>query len=327
MRPLCVLAFACFLSCARALLCVRQARASEWLHIVNDAQPKVLVVQRMEQWEQLQAAAVEAGVRLPRMRVVLVGDAAPLGEGEGEDGGEGSGGRTAAAAGDSVLPAPVSSDPLLTWPQLLAAADDPRARVPRLGASRAHSICTLVYTSGTTGLPKGVALTNWNILHNLLAGWQIGSVRAGERTASFLPWSHAFGATFDLHFMLGHGAHINLVSQVSQLASEAQAIRPHVLLAVPRIWAALYDKVCAAMLASPVKRALFRSAQKHASTRLKLCGFDSYAAKPDTLADKVCLEAARARDSPLQRLDLSPCPPAPLRPRLTTAFSALGAGV
>jgi long-subunit acyl-CoA synthetase (AMP-forming) len=64
-------------------------------------------------------------------------------------------------------------------------------------------------------------LTNWNILSNILAAWYVGDICAGERSASFLPWSHAFGGVLDLHFMLGHGVHINLISQTSSLAKEA----------------------------------------------------------------------------------------------------------
>lgn len=156
-------------------------------------------------------------MRLPSMRVVVVGDAEPLSARAPALGGDADRATTQPPAGSAAAS-------LVSWHELLTAADGapPRAR-PR--APRPHDVCSLVYTSGTTGLPKGVCLTNWNVLHNLLSGWQIGCVQPGERTASFLPWSHAFGATFDLHFMLSHGAHINLISQVAQLAAEAQVRR------------------------------------------------------------------------------------------------------
>jgi long-subunit acyl-CoA synthetase (AMP-forming) len=116
----------------------------------------------------------------------------------------------AATRRDGQRPAARHADEPVEWAGLLAAGDSCRASA-RLGRSDAHWLCALVYTSGTTGLPKGVSLSNWNLLHNLISGWHIGSIRAGDRTASFLPWSHAFGATLDLHFMLAHGIIIIII--------------------------------------------------------------------------------------------------------------------
>jgi acyl-CoA synthetase (AMP-forming)/AMP-acid ligase II len=205
-----------------------QAQAAEWLHVVRDCEPRVLVLQTRAQWEQLESCARDAGVKLPRMRLVFVLDASPTGAPSAAASaleGRAAQRRRASSAASLAPPAVVGDDAQrpgqsLSWPELLAAGDACRARA-RLGLSRAESICSLVYTSGTTGLPKGVALSNWNILSNILSAWHVGAIRPGERTASFLPWSHAFGATLDLHFMLAHGVHLNLISQTSRLVQEA----------------------------------------------------------------------------------------------------------
>jgi long-chain acyl-CoA synthetase len=162
-----------------------------------------------------------------------------------------------------------------------------------------HALATLIYTSGTTGDPKGVMLSNWNILHNLLAMEGRFPIASGDRTASFLPWAHSFGQMGDLHFMIRGGVHINLISDMLKIAEECQVIKPHALFAVPRVWNKLYGKVMAGLAASPIKKRLGAMAFKKARARIAKDGRDCVAVPPkgflDKKLDKIVMGKVRAR--------------------------------
>ena len=158
---------------------------------------------------------------------------------------------------------------------------------------------TLIYTSGTTGNPKGVMLSNWNTLSNILCVQSAFKVYVGDKNAAFLPWAHSFGSTFDLHWMIRCGVHINLISDLTRIADECIEIKPAVLLAVPRVWNKFYDRVNSQFAASPVKRFLSGKARKHASKRIAKAGVECDAVPPkgvlDKFYDKLIWSKVRAR--------------------------------
>ena len=63
-----------------------------------------------------------------------------------------------------------------------------------------------VYTSGTTGNPKGVLLSHANLAHNVSAVTDVFPLTPEDRTLSFLPWAHAFGQTVELHGVFSMGS-------------------------------------------------------------------------------------------------------------------------
>ena len=158
---------------------------------------------------------------------------------------------------------------------------------------------TLIYTSGTTGNPKGVMLSNWNTLSNVLCVQSTFDIYIGDKNAAFLPWAHSFGSTFDLHWMIRSGVHINLISDLTRIADECQEIKPAVLLAVPRVWNKFYDRVNSQFQSSAVKRLLSGKARKHAQKRIAKAGVDCDAVPPsgfrDKMFDKIIWSKVRAR--------------------------------
>ena len=97
-----------------------------------------------------------------------------------------------------------------------------------------NDICSLVYTSGTTGFPKGVLLTHRNLCSNLLAAASIQPLGNGKRVLSFLPLCHVYERTAMYQFMY-KGASIYYADGLKSLLSNLREVRPHATTVVPRI--------------------------------------------------------------------------------------------
>ncbi len=122
-------------------------------------------------------------------------------------------------------------------------------------------LASLVYTSGTTGRPKGVMLTHENLLWNAYYASQCARFDPHEVFLSFLPLSHTLERTGGYYLPMFLGAEVAYARSIAQLAQDLQAIRPTILISVPRI----YERVHARILDSLEKkgaaaRALFRLA-------------------------------------------------------------------
>ncbi len=105
----------------------------------------------------------------------------------------------------------------------------------------------LLYTSGTTGAPKGVVLSHGNILANVLAlrGIIAATIARPEqhRALSFLPWAHAFGHTVELHLMIASGASIAIAESIDKVVDNIREVRPTVLVAVPAVFTRIHAGV------------------------------------------------------------------------------------
>jgi long-chain acyl-CoA synthetase len=97
-------------------------------------------------------------------------------------------------------------------------------------------IAGLVYTSGTTGLPKGAMLSHANLTTNVLATVAEFPIRPDDRTLSFLPWAHVYGQVVELHILIAAGGSTAFNTDTKQLVDDMREIRPTILVAVPRIF-------------------------------------------------------------------------------------------
>lgn len=102
---------------------------------------------------------------------------------------------------------------------------------------------TIVYTSGTTGRPKGVVLSHRNILSNAAAASRAVSVGEQDRLLSFLPLSHTFERTVGYYAPMIHGAEIVYARSIDKLADDLKTMCPTVLISVPRIYEKVYDRI------------------------------------------------------------------------------------
>jgi long-chain acyl-CoA synthetase len=119
-------------------------------------------------------------------------------------------------------------------------------------------LATIVYTSGTTGRPKGVMLSHRNMLANVQSGLSVYDVFQEDIFLSFLPLSHMFERTCDYYLNVVSGASMVFARSVPQLAEDFRIVQPTVLFSVPRI----YERFLAAIneqlkKSSPLKQKMF----------------------------------------------------------------------
>jgi long-chain acyl-CoA synthetase len=120
---------------------------------------------------------------------------------------------------------------------------------PRNPAS--DDVACLMYTSGTTGEPKGVILSHKNIVSNVATLLEIIPVEDDHLTLSFLPWAHAFGHTAELHLVVAGGASMAIAESVDKIVDNLVEVRPTVLVAVPRVFISVYAGVQKTLASKP----------------------------------------------------------------------------
>lgn len=179
-------------------------------YILGDCGARLLLVGEIGQWQAL--APLQA--RFPQLaRVLCAGPVATV--------------LVQAGAVQSFLAEWLTE----TAGPLSAHAADPRA------------LATIVYTSGTTGRPKGVMLSHRNILSNAEAVLKLVAGYREDLYLSFLPLSHSFERTVGYYLPIMTGSTVAFARSVPQLAEDLLAIRPTMLVSVPRIYERMYAKL------------------------------------------------------------------------------------
>ena len=121
-----------------------------------------------------------------------------------------------------------------------------------------HALASIVYTSGTTGRPKGVMLSHYNMLSIAHAGLTMIDVFEEDLFLSFLPLSHTLERTAGYYLPVMSGSAVAYARSVMQLAEDLKNIRPTVLIAVPRIFERVFGRIQGQIeKQSGFKRALF----------------------------------------------------------------------
>ena len=193
-------------------------RAANIAYILEDAGARVLLVEGEEQWRELQSVS-ESLARLDALITLQPVEAASTAV------------RLVHATG--WLPAADATDY-----QCLEA--DP------------GSLATIVYTSGTTGRPKGVMLSHRNILWNIAAALKVISVRPDDRLLSFLPLSHTFERTTGYYLTIVTGTPVAFARSIEDLAEDLLLMRPTILISVPRIFERVYARIKAKLGEEPL---------------------------------------------------------------------------
>jgi long-chain acyl-CoA synthetase len=117
-----------------------------------------------------------------------------------------------------------------------------------------EDLATLIYTSGTTGPSKGVMLTHGNLLSNAEDAVTVLGVNESDNILSFLPVAHSFERTAGYYTVVLGGGEIAYAEGLTQIPANLQEIKPTLLLVVPRLLEAIYDRVQKTVRSSPPLR-------------------------------------------------------------------------
>ena len=127
-------------------------------------------------------------------------------------------------------------------------------RIAKLGRS---DLATIVYTSGTTGPPKGVPQTHGNHLATVEATLRIGTLREGDVDFFFLPLAHSFARLLE-YCGIAAGTTTAFARSIDTLIEDIPAAKPNVVPAVPRVYEKVYGRIQAKRDAgSGVQQAIF----------------------------------------------------------------------
>ncbi|MNR83065.1 Long-chain-fatty-acid--CoA ligase FadD15 [compost metagenome] len=121
---------------------------------------------------------------------------------------------------------------IATGASLLEGCRDERLR--RLEALRPDDLASIVYTSGTTGEPKGAMLTHWNFTSNAMTAAELMAIRSSDVQLSFLPLSHVLERVVS-YAMQSKGVAIAFAESFDTIAQNMVEVRPTLLVAVPRV--------------------------------------------------------------------------------------------
>jgi long-chain acyl-CoA synthetase len=119
--------------------------------------------------------------------------------------------------------------------------DKLKDKLEKIKASiKPEDLATLIYTSGTTGVPKGVMLTQKNLVSNFVAHSKMHHLGKEHHVISFLPLCHVYERSVNYHFQY-KGMGIYYVGNLNQIVSAIKEIKPHMFNSVPRLLEKVHD--------------------------------------------------------------------------------------
>ena len=207
-------------------------------YILNDSNAVYLFVEDEEQLDKY----LERREQLPNIRKVIVFDMEGL-----------------RAFRDPMV---ISFDELLAMGEAHEAAH-PTLWQARIAATQPERAAIFVYTSGTTGPPKGAMLSNRNILFAIERFAEAVETNDQDQTLAFLPLCHMAERTMTAFRPLGYGGVINFAESPDTVMENLREISPTVFFAVPRIWEKLHSMVVVTLMdATRIEQWAYREAMK-----------------------------------------------------------------
>ena len=149
-----------------------------------------------------------------------------------------------------------AGDLYVSWADFLAAGAARRAASPgeveaRAGELTSESPATILYTSGTTGNPKGVVLSHHNVLYEVVSTLEGAGLHEPQRQVSYLPFAHIAERTLGIYAPIFMGGHVHTIGDPAQLLATLGEVHPTSFFGVPRVWEKIQTGISAKLAADP----------------------------------------------------------------------------
>lgn len=190
--------------------------ASQLAYLVNDSQSKFLFVENDEQLDKF----LEVADQMPSLRKVIIFDREGL--------------------HDFAHERCIFLSDLY---DLGRQHDDQGVFNAQIDAARPEDVCVLIYTSGTTGMPKGVMLTQENIMAGMESSLYGLPFTKGAEQLCFLPLCHILERIVSLYTPLIVSSVVNFAESPETVFDNLREVSPHGFVAVPRVWEKIYSRV------------------------------------------------------------------------------------
>lgn len=187
-----------------------QADADELLYILEHSDSVALIVQDLATLEKLTVRSIEGPIERSLRFIILLTDE----------------------------PAPSVATKLLSFSQVMALGEGAQLQT---ASSKRTDLATLMYTSGTSGRPKGVMLSHGNLLSQITAACAVVRPQSGEGVLSILPIWHCYERTFE-YFVLSQGC-TQIYTNIRQVKKDLKQFQPRYMVGVPRLWESIYEGV------------------------------------------------------------------------------------
>ena len=151
-----------------------------------------------------------------------------------------------------------------------AAAENPGEFEDEIEKGTPEDTCLLIYTSGTTGDPKGVEITNANIMFSMSIGPHTLPVYSSDEQLCFLPLCHILERLLSVFLPIFAGSKVNFAESTETVFENIQEVSPTIFTAVPRVWEKMYSRISIMLEdATPFGKWAFNQALKAGHKRIR----------------------------------------------------------
>ncbi|MER5644164.1 AMP-dependent synthetase/ligase [Streptosporangium sp. NPDC002524] len=155
-----------------------------------------------------------------------------------------------------VLEGAPEGDRFVSWDDFLilgreTLAADPAAVDARWQAVTADDVLTVLYTSGTTGNPKGVPLTHANVFFEVVATNRMAELPSNGTQISYLTYAHIAERVLSLYLPLFKLSHTHFCTDLAQLGATLGQVKPVLFFGVPRVWEKMMARLQALLATQP----------------------------------------------------------------------------
>lgn len=287
------------LSCGGATVPIYESNTAEQAaFVISDAAAKVIFVENQVQLQKIKTVWSQ----LPNLQAVIIFDSQ-----------------------DKLL----EKNRVLSWRECLLTADAVQGKkiyLKSLNEIQPTQIASIVYTSGTTGNPKGAVLTHDNFLAAIEAGSATFPFRDDMIGLIFLPLAHILGRITQF-YQIANGFVHTYAESIEKLVDNIATVRPHFMVSVPRIFEKIHERTLYSLQSmSSVRKTLFNWAmavgERFASYRMQGKTAPLFLRLQNAVADRLVFQKLKQKLG--ARLEFCISGGAPLSPEVGRFFAAAG---